>query len=190
MYCILDTETTSLHPGQIGQLSYICLDSNFCVTSAKNHFFTVDEMHPGAEAVHGFSQERLEHLSGGKGFADSLDEIASDLNDKVLVIHNSPFDVKFLLAEYAGSGQEKNRYKEFCTMTHFTDICKIPKNTGFGYKRPKVSELVSFYNCSDEQILLRAQELFASDEIGFHDARFDTAALLCVLESTDFAAFR
>lgn len=182
MYCILDTETTDLHPGQIGQLSYICLDDHFQFLQAKNHFFMVERMSPGAEAVHGFSQNKLEYLSGGKSFADCIDEIASDLSDQTLVIHNSPFDVRFLTAEYETARHDVNRKNEHCTMRYFTNICQVPKHSGLWYKRPKVAELMNFFAISDRDILHKAQEVFASDEIWFHDARFDTAALLCALE--------
>lgn len=64
MYLLIDTETTSYHPGQIAQLSYIHLDDDRNYITAKNYFFTVDEMDPYAEAIHGFSLERLYNLSG------------------------------------------------------------------------------------------------------------------------------
>ena len=53
-----DTETTSVKPGHICQLSYITVDTTTKPqrTIGKNFFFTVDEMDPGAEEVHGFFQ--------------------------------------------------------------------------------------------------------------------------------------
>ena len=49
-----DTETTSIRPGHICQLSYITVDTSTKpqTTKGKNFFFTVDEMDEGAEAVH------------------------------------------------------------------------------------------------------------------------------------------
>ncbi len=52
MYLLLDTETTSYHPGQIAQLSYIYLDKDRQIINSKNYFFAVDEMDPYAEAIH------------------------------------------------------------------------------------------------------------------------------------------
>ncbi len=117
-------------------------------------------MHPGAQAVHGFSLDMLAQLSGGKVFSDKVDEIMDDFDDKILIIHNSPFDIKFLLSEFTVSKKKKNRKGAFCTMLHFTDICKIPKANGLGYKRPKVSELTSFFDISDQKVLDKAKNLF------------------------------
>ena len=60
-----DTETTNIRPGSICQLSYIVVDSSVKPqkTLGKNFFFTVEEMSPEAEAVHGFSLEKLYTLS-------------------------------------------------------------------------------------------------------------------------------
>ena len=117
-------------------------------------------MHPGAEAVHGFSQDRLAHLSGGKRFSDSIDEIATDLHDRTLIVHNVPFDRKFLQAEFKTSGLNPSWYNEFCTMNHFTPICNIILPGKHTPKRPKVSELLSFLKLSDKDVLSKAQELF------------------------------
>ena len=45
-----DTETTSIKPGSICQLSYITVDASVKpqITTGKNFFFTVDEMDPSA----------------------------------------------------------------------------------------------------------------------------------------------
>ena len=62
-----DTETTSVKPGNICQLSYITVDTSTKpqTTIGKNFFFTVDEMDEGAEAIHGFSLEKIYELSDG-----------------------------------------------------------------------------------------------------------------------------
>ena len=62
-----DTETTSIKPGSICQLSYITVDASTKpqVTTGKNFFFTVDEMDPSAQEIHGFSLEKLYELSKG-----------------------------------------------------------------------------------------------------------------------------
>lgn len=45
-----DTETTSVRPGHICQLSYITVDTSTKpqTTTGKNFFFTVDEMDPAS----------------------------------------------------------------------------------------------------------------------------------------------
>ena len=97
-----DTETTSVKPGHICQLSYITVDTTTKpqTTIGKNFFFTVDEMDPGAEEVHGFSLEKLYELSEGMEFLDQLQDFMKDFFDADFVIgHNVQFDIKFLKHE-------------------------------------------------------------------------------------------
>ncbi len=71
-----DTETTSVRPGHICQLSYITVDTSTKPqkTVGKNFFFTVDEMDPEAQEVHGFSLEKLYELSNGLEFLEQIQD--------------------------------------------------------------------------------------------------------------------
>ena len=183
-----DTETTSVKPGHICQLSYITVDTSTKpqTTIGKNFFFTVDEMDPSAQEVHGFS---LYELSNGLEFLEQLQYFMSDFFNADFVIgHNVQFDVKFLKHEIdslyeAGmidcSWKPK---KTFCTMSYYKNICQIPSPNGNGIKNPKLSEVIKFLGISDEVIAKKANELFQGSG-NYHDARFDTAALyLLVIE--------
>lgn len=95
---VFDTETTSLKPGQICQLSYITIDSSTKPqkTTGHNFFFAVEEVDPAAEAVHGFSAEKLYELSNGKYFEDSIEEFLKDFEEADFLIgHNVNFDIRF-----------------------------------------------------------------------------------------------
>ncbi len=181
MYILLDTETTSYHPGQIAQLSYIHLDADRQILWSKNYFFTVDEMDPYAEAIHGFSKQRLEILSGGLRFSDYKDEILPALEGKTLVAHNVWFDLKFMQYECERVAFD---YKPatLCTMQHFTPICKLPSPKQDGYKRPKVAELITHYNITEEEIKNSTDDIFWADDVGYHDARYDTVAVYLAMK--------
>ena len=186
-----DTETTSVRPGNICQLSYITVDTSTKPqqTTGKNFFFTVDNMDPAAEQVHGFSLEKLYELSDGLEFLEQLQEFMSDFFDADCVIgHNVQFDVKFLKHEIDSlysDGMIDTTWqpkRTFCTMAFYKDICKIPSIHNSGIKNPKLSEVISFLNITDEQIVNKANELFQGSG-NYHDARFDTAAVyLMVIE--------
>ena len=147
-----DTETTSVKPGHICQLSYITVDTSTKpqTTIGKNFFFTVDEMDPSAQEVHGFSLEKLYELSNGLEFLEQLQYFMSDFFNADFVIgHNVQFDVKFLKHEIdslyeAGmidcSWKPK---KTFCTMSYYKNICQIPSPNGNGIKNPKLSEVIT-----------------------------------------------
>ena len=177
---IFDTETTSIKPGHICQLSYILIDASSKPqkTEGKNIFFTVDEMDPGAQAVHGFSLENLYELSNGQYFEDLVDTFLKDFEEADFIIgHNVNFDIRFLKHELEGMGLEFEPKNKFCTMRYYIDICKIPKPNGIlgEVKNPKLEEVVKFLKITDKQITDKSNELFKGSG-NYHDARFDTTA--------------
>ncbi len=179
MIIYLDTETSGLRPGQICQLSYVMQDKNG--VKAKNFFFTVDSVEYGALMVHGFSVEKLKVLSGGKRFIERVDEIKLDLENADLVVaHNLSFDMMFLRAEFERLGVPLYIKNEFCSMKNMTPVCKLTGRR-LGYKYPKLSEMTAYFRISDYEIGLTTKEIFG-DEVGFHDARFDTTALYLAMD--------
>lgn len=174
---IFDTETTSIKPGHICQLSYITIDASTKPqqTIGKNFFFTVDEMDPAAEAVHGFSLEKLYDLSNGQYIEDLIEEFINDFSESDFVIgHNVNFDVRFLKLELEAMGIDYEPKNMFCTMQYYRDICKILRPSG-DYKNPKLEEVINFLGITKDQISSKADELFQGSG-DYHDARFDTAA--------------
>ena len=175
-----DTETTSIKPGNICQLSYILIDASTKPqkTTGKNFFFTVDSMDEGAEAIHGFSLEKLYELSDGKDFLEFVHEFMPDFFDADFIIgHNVQFDIKFLKHELqqlweAGlidtTWEPKNT---FCTMSYYKPICNILNPSGT-VKNPKLAEVIDFLKITEEQISNKANELFEGSG-NYHDARFD-----------------
>lgn len=175
MVLFFDTETTSLNPGQVCQLSYIMQEGD--LLSARNLFFTVDNMDYSAYAVHGFSIEKLKELSGNKRFSDYIDIIENDFSRAdVIVSHNTAFDFSFMRAEFERAGKVFEIKNEFCTMKKFTPICKLPKKKGEGYKYPKLVELCAHFGISDGKIQEVSKKVFGN-AANFHDARFDTTAV-------------
>ncbi|BCZ48338.1 DNA polymerase III subunit epsilon [Clostridium gelidum] len=179
-----DTETTSIKPGSICQLSYITVDAGVKpqITTGKNFFFTVDEMDPSAQEIHGFSLEKLYELSNGQYFEDLVPEFIEDFTSSDFLIgHNVNFDVRFLKHELLTLGEDFVPKNAFCTMAYYRDICKIPKANG-EIKNPKLSEVIDWLNISTSQISQTSEKLFEGSG-NYHDARFDTAATyLTVIE--------
>ena len=181
MYLLLDTETNSAHPGQIAQLSYILVDESWNFQQSQNYFFRVDEMDRFAQAIHGFSLERLEELSQGKTFSDQSEEIIPILDQHTLVAHNVGFDKKFIQYEYQRLWLVYEP-ATLCTMQHFTPICRLPHHHNGWYKRPKLGELLNHYSISESQVQAMVQELFDGENTRAHDARYDTTALYLVMQ--------
>lgn len=94
---ILDTETTGLDPFEghriveIGALEM----RNKVVTGNKFHFYINPERDMPTEAyrIHGISGE---FLKAKPLFAEIVDEFLKFIDGAKLVIHNAPFDIKFL----------------------------------------------------------------------------------------------
>jgi len=99
---ILDTETTGLNPRTGDRLIEIgCVELlNRRLTGNNLHIYVNPERDsdPGALAVHGLTTE---FLSDKPKFAEVADQIRDFVKDAELIIHNAPFDLGFLDAEFA-----------------------------------------------------------------------------------------
>jgi DNA polymerase III epsilon subunit-like protein len=104
---VLDTETTGLSPQDGDRIIEIgCVELvNRQLTGNNRHFYLNPErdIHEDALRVHGIT---LEFLADKPRFADIAAELADYLQGAELIIHNAPFDLGFLDAEFGrlGSG--------------------------------------------------------------------------------------
>ena len=105
---ILDTETTGLDPDQGHRIiEFAGLEMiNRKLTGQHLHLYIHPErdIDPDAERVHGIS---LSSLEGKPRFAQVAEQMADFMRDAELIIHNAPFDVKFLNAEFDRLGLPK-----------------------------------------------------------------------------------
>ncbi|MDE1924013.1 MAG: DNA polymerase III subunit epsilon, partial [Gammaproteobacteria bacterium] len=111
---VLDTETTGLEVSQGHRIIEIgCVELvNRRVTGKVFHRYlnperAVDE---GARAVHGLT---LERLRAEPKFAEVFPEFSAFVDGAELVIHNAPFDLGFVNAEFERAGAE-TRIDEIC----------------------------------------------------------------------------
>lgn len=99
---VLDTETTGLNARSGDRIIEIgCVELvNRKLTGNNFHRYVNPERdsEEGALAVHGLTTE---FLSDKPKFAEIIDELLNYVNGAEIVIHNAPFDVGFLNAEFA-----------------------------------------------------------------------------------------
>ncbi|HLQ86784.1 MAG TPA: DNA polymerase III subunit epsilon [Salinisphaeraceae bacterium] len=99
---VLDTETTGLEPGRDHRILEIgCVEIlNRRITRNNLHLYINPEreVDPGAAEVHGLT---LDQLLDKPKFHEIADELRAYLDDAELIIHNAPFDLGFLNAEFA-----------------------------------------------------------------------------------------
>ena len=104
-HLVLDTETTGLSEKdghriiEIGVVEMV----NFSVTGRSLHLYINPErdIDIGAQDIHGLSSE---FLADKPIFSDILTEFTNFIKDDLLVIHNAPFDIGFLNAEFSRCG--------------------------------------------------------------------------------------
>jgi DNA polymerase-3 subunit epsilon len=103
---ILDTETTGLNPKSGDRIIEIgCVEMvNRRLTGNNFHYYINPERDsdPGALAVHGLTTE---FLSDKPKFSDIVDPLCDFVRDAEIIIHNAPFDVGFLDAEFERLGK-------------------------------------------------------------------------------------
>ena len=130
-YIVLDTETTGLDPAQghrvieIGAIEMV----DRRPTGRIYHVYLNPEraVDPGAQAVHGLSNE---FLADKPRFAEQVDAFLAFVDAAELIIHNAPFDLGFLNAEL---GRLDRSDLSACT-TGVTDTLKMARQLHPGQK--------------------------------------------------------
>ncbi len=184
-YAVIDTETSGLFrfrddagnpvpadaEGQprLAHLAMILLADDLSEESAVEYFVKPDgwEVDAGAVAVNGLTTEILNEK--GVPVKDVLDAYTKVVNDGyVIVAFNAQFDTKVMRGELRRAEMDDlfTRTPNICVMRASTDICKVPKKSGVGYKFPKLSE---------------ACEHFKIENDGAHTAMSDARAALGIL---------
>lgn len=182
MILYFDTETTGLRPGRIIQLAYI-LDYGDKII-AKNFYFNVPYIEPGASMVHGITLEKLEVLSKGKVFYDYMDEIESDFKEANLIVaHNFNFDFNFMSNEFKLNFKTFTYKESLDTMRYFTPILKLSRPYGRGIKYPKLEELCECMDVYPFEISAFVKDHFGVDASHNHDATYDTAAMFLAVKN-------
>ena len=111
---VLDTETTGLEPSLGHRIIEIgCVEMINRRTSGKTfqHYLNPQrEIDPGAQEIHGLSNEFLEDKPL---FADIADEFLEFVGGAELIIHNAPFDIGFLNKELELAAHDQ-RIEDIC----------------------------------------------------------------------------
>ena len=179
---VYDTESTGCKDSQICQIAWLIVDGAH-VTGAQR-YFTVDDMNPAAERVHGLSMSALEQLSGGARFADSARALRDVFDSCDLIVgHNVAADQKAVATEFDRLGLQMPKKDTLCTMNAFTRVVGLTHpGGGKRLKPPKLSELSAYYGLTEE-IIARTAAVWFGGGAQAHDARYDAAATwMCLRE--------
>lgn len=114
---VLDTETTGLEPAQGHRIIEIgCVELvNRKLTGKHFHYYINPErlVDEGAYAVHGISDD---FLADKPVFAAIAEDFLSFIEGAELIIHNAPFDVGFINAEFNRHGKGFKTVADYCTV--------------------------------------------------------------------------
>lgn len=177
MFLFFDTETTGLPKDwntpvdqvdnwpRLVQLAWIVYDLEERKIKEQEYIIKPEGflIPPQSSNVHGITTEKA--LKEGNNLHDVLVEFAGAIeNADFLIAHNMNFDEKIVGAEFLRGGILNHLFdkERICTMLSSINFCKIPSNSGEGYKWPKLSELHTI--------------LFGKDFQDAHDAFVDTSA--------------
>ena len=112
---VLDTETTGLEPQQghrIIEIGCVELFDRRHTGNRFHHYINPErEIETGAVEVHGISNE---YLADKPVYADIAESLLDFLRDAELIIHNAPFDVAFLNAEFERLVGKWGRIEDHC----------------------------------------------------------------------------
>ena len=114
---VLDTETTGLEPSQGHRIIEIgcveIVDRRITNTRFQRYMNPGREIDAGAVEVHGIT---LEDLRDKLVFAEIATDFIEFVRGAELVIHNAPFDVGFIDAEFDVLGAAWGRIEDYCTV--------------------------------------------------------------------------
>lgn len=162
-YLVIDCETSGLFDfskpadadGQprLAALAIIQLDADLNQEYSNEFFIKPDgwTIEPDAARVNGLSIEKL--TEDGIPVIDVL-KVYADVLDRgyVVVAFNAQFDCKVLRGEMRRAGMD-DRFEatpNICVMRASTNVCKIPKAKGGGYKFPKLAEACNHFLISQD----------------------------------------
>lgn len=143
MELFYDTETSGFNNPHIVQLAAVCGPHSINLLIKPDGW----EIEPGAEEVHGISQQRALREGIPIGHAMwlfvALCEVAT-----VRVAHNAAYDEKIVALEAERLEMEIPICPVFCTMLASVDHCKLPGRFRGQYKWPKLDEAHRhFFGC-------------------------------------------
>lgn len=171
---LIDTETTGMiarslapdHSAQprIVQLAAILMRPDGGEEMCLNTLIRPDgwTIHPKAHEVHKIGLEECHRI--GWPIRSALSYVMGMARSAARVVaHNADFDVFMLAGEFARIGHPSPVPKDvYCTMQKATDIVRVPKARGGGWKWPKLNETYRHF--------------FGTDFEGAHDALADVRA--------------
>lgn len=157
-YAIIDTETSGLFDfskpadaeGQprLAHLAMILTDGELAEVDFIEFFIRPDgwEMSDEVAAIHGLTTEKLNKI--GVPIADALAAYAKAIDGgHVIVTFNAQYDTKVMRGEMrrAEIDDRFERTPNICVMRALTDICKVPRAKGKGFKFPKLAEACAHF---------------------------------------------
>ncbi|MCZ6894437.1 MAG: DNA polymerase III subunit epsilon [Gammaproteobacteria bacterium] len=129
---VLDTETTGLEPSQGHRIIEIgcveIVDRRISNTRFQRYLNPGREIDAGAVEVHGIT---LEDLRDKPVFAEIATDFIEFVRGAELVIHNAPFDVGFINAEFDVLGAAWGLIEDYCTVF---DTLKLARETHPGQR--------------------------------------------------------
>lgn len=163
MYAIIDTETSGLFDfskpadaeGQ-PRLAHLCMilaDADLNETDIIDHLIRPEgwAMNPEASKINGLTDQIL--LERGIPVAEALTRYVCQIDAGAIVVaFNAQFDTKVMRGEMRRIGIDDRfeRTPNICVMRALTDICKIPKASGRGYKFPKLAEALAHFDIKQD----------------------------------------
>lgn len=114
---VLDTETTGLNAEaghRIIEVGCVELADRLYTGRTLHHYLNPErDIEAGAQDVHGITAEQL---ADKPRFADVATELREFIGEAELIIHNAPFDVGFLDAEYRRVDPGHGSIAEWCSV--------------------------------------------------------------------------
>jgi DNA polymerase-3 subunit epsilon len=122
---VLDTETTGLEVNEghrIIEIGCVELSNRRPTGNIFHHYVQPDrEIDSGAIEIHGIKNEDLKDKPH---FTDIANELIEFLSDSELIIHNAPFDLGFINAEFSRIESCDTQVEDICTVLDSLELAR------------------------------------------------------------------
>ncbi|MEG3592373.1 MAG: DNA polymerase III subunit epsilon [Pseudomonadota bacterium] len=122
---VLDTETTGLEVSEghrIIEIGCVELANRRPTGNIFHHYVQPErEIDPGAIEIHGIKNEDLKNKPR---FTDIANELIEFLSDSELIIHNAPFDLGFINAEFSRIESCETKVEDICTILDSLELAR------------------------------------------------------------------
>lgn len=180
-FVFIDTETTGLENARPVQITIVITDVYLNVIEAKNFYKYQDNIEPEAMNVHRLTPEFLSENETSAEEIFKYFEYINSFSSYKFIGQNVQFDINTMKNFYLQHGKDWEEIRGFHNPYCIYKVTDIATTIYPALKSKKLVNIIQYLNLH-QRIVDKTNEIFNATKSEAHDSRYDTVALLIILE--------